>query len=272
LSRDIYRDSILAYFLKRAGLELMDLVFEHGDHAQPKGHAIIYFRSGSEILVSYIVVLPLTVDFAKYIPPVLASQVNAQGMEQFSAFAIPPIPENVHSYEFIDELSKSRSDDLIAGGEVVENDSLGCAQRVNDAVEAYTKLYHERATLTHEIPSIESNSSDLNVGEVLFSMMSEKDKLGELAKLVGKLQFAIEGNDSLLLLDVESEIHAFARHLPENYHVSRLIEVAKESVNQEPKLAQLYLERCYKLANNDYIGLQQVDTAIEELQSTRDES
>lgn len=263
---------MLADFLKQAGLKPMDLTFEHGDHAHPKGHAIIYFRAGSEILVSYIVILPLMVDFAKYIPPVLASQVNAQGMEQFSAFAIPPIPENVHSYEFIDELARSRGDDLIAGGNVIENDSLGAAQSVNDAVEAYTKLYHDRATPTPEMTHIESNSSDLNVGEVLFSMMSEKDKLGELAKLVGKLQFAIEGNDSLLLREVESEIHAFTRHLPENYHVSRLIEVAKESVNPGLKLAQLYLERCYKLADNDYVGLQEVETAIDELKSTQDES
>ncbi len=60
----------------------MDLIFDQGNQAQPRGHAILYYRSGNEILATYMVILPLKVDFAKYIPPVLASQVKAQGLEE----------------------------------------------------------------------------------------------------------------------------------------------------------------------------------------------
>ena len=250
----------------------MDLSFEQGEQTQSRGHAIIYYRTGGEILATYIVVLPLTVDFAKYIPPVLASQVKAQGMEQFSAFAIPPIPEEVPSYEFIAELARHRGDDLIYGGEVPDNDVLEAAQRVNDAVQAYAQLYQQRAELVQGTGALEPAPSDLNVGEVIFSLMSDKDKLGELAKLVGKLQFAVEGNDAHLLDETESEIRTLTRYLPENYQIPRLMEVAKQSVGRESRLAQLYLERCYKLVDGDYLGLQQIEKAIQELLGAGEEA
>ena len=111
----------------------MDLSFDQGNQTEPKGHAILYYRAGSEILATYVIVLPLTVDFAKYIPPVMASQVKAQGMEEFSAFAIPPVPEEVQGYESLENLARLRGDDLVFGGEVRDNDFLEAAQRVNDA-------------------------------------------------------------------------------------------------------------------------------------------
>ena len=59
----------------------------------------------------YVVILPLAVDFAKYIPPVLASQVKDTSLEEFSAFAIPPVPEVMQSYEFLEELARLRGDE-----------------------------------------------------------------------------------------------------------------------------------------------------------------
>ena len=49
--------------------------------------------------------------------------------------------------------------------------------------------------------------------------------------------------------------------------MAQLIEATSRSDAQGASLAQLYLERCYKLADEDYIGLQQVEKAIQELQS-----
>ena len=244
----------------------MDLSFDQGNQAQPKGHAILYYRAGSEILATYVVVLPMTVDFAKYIPPVLASQVKAQGMEEFSAFAIPPVPEEVQGYESLEELARLRGDDLVFGGDVRDNDFLEAAQRVNDAVQTYAQLYQQRAEVAQEAGALESAPSDLSVGEVIFSLMSDKDKLGELAKLVGKLQFSVEGKDTRLMGETENEIRTLARYLPENYRIHRIIETAERSPEQGSRLAQLYLERCYKLADEDYMGLQQVEQAIQKLQ------
>ena len=96
--------------------------------------------------------------------------------------------------------------------------------------------------------------------------MSDRDKLGELAKLVSKLQFSVEGKDTRLMAETENEIHTLARHLPENYRIHRIIETAGKSAEHGSRLAQLYLERCYKLADEDYMGLQQVEGDIQELQ------
>ena len=244
----------------------MDMIFEQGNQDQPKGHAILYYRSGGSVLATYVVVLPLQVDFAKYIPPVLAAQVKDTGLEEFSAFAIPPMPEEVQSYEFLEDLARRRGDDLVFGGEVRDNDFLEAAQRVNDAVQAYAQLYQQVNGVAQGGGTLESAPSDLSVDEVMFSLTSEKDKLRDLSKLVGKLQFAMEGKDSRLIRETEGEIGSLARYLPENYHVTRIIESARRSVEQGSRLTQLYLERCYKLADEDYLGLQEVEQAIRDLQ------
>ena len=57
----------------------MLLEFEIGELKKPKGHAMVYFRlenEPNEVLAAYIVVLPITLDFSKYIPPFLASQLS----------------------------------------------------------------------------------------------------------------------------------------------------------------------------------------------------
>ncbi|MFH1141382.1 MAG: hypothetical protein V1724_06950 [Chloroflexota bacterium] len=244
----------------------MDLIFDQGNQAQPRGHAILYYRSGNEILATYMVILPLKVDFAKYIPPVLASQVKAQDLEEFSAFAIPPVPEETESYQFLEELVRLRGDDLVFGGELPSNDFLEAAQRVNDAVQSYTKLCQQWTESQHATGTPAQEPSGFSVDEVLFSMMGEKDKLGDLTKLVGKLQFAVEVKDARLLEEAEKEIRTLARYLPEEYHVHRIIESAEKSTGKGPRLAQLYLERCYKLADQDPAGLHAVDQAIREME------
>ena len=244
----------------------MDLIFDQGNQAQPRGHAILYYGSGNEILATYMVILPLKVDFAKYIPPVLASQVKAQGLEEFSAFAIPPVPEATESYQFLEELARLRGDDLVFGGQLPSNDFLEAAQRVNDAVQSYTKLCQQWTESQHATGTPAQEPSGPSVDEVLFSMMGEKDKLGELAKLVGKLQFAVEVKDARLMEEAEKEISTLARYLPEEYHVHRIIESAERSTGNGPRLAQLYLERCYKLADQDSAGLQRVEQTIRELE------
>ncbi|MSQ22874.1 MAG: hypothetical protein EXR53_06195 [Dehalococcoidia bacterium] len=244
----------------------MDLIFDQGSQAQPRGHAILYYRSGNEILATYMVILPLKVDFAKYIPPVLASQVKAQGLEDFSAFAIPPVPEATDGSQFLEELARLRGDDLVFGGDLPSNDFLEAAQRVNDAVQSYTKLCQQWAESQHAPGAPAPEQSGFSVDEVLFSLMGEKDKLGDLTKLVGKLQFAVDVKDARLLEEAEKEIRILAGYLPEEYHVHRIIESAEKSTGNGPRLAQLYLERCYKLADQDSNGLQAVDQAIRDLE------
>ena len=246
----------------------MSLSFEQGSQEQPRGHAILYFRSPSEVVATYIIVLPLQVDFTKYIPPLMANQVKDAGLEQFSAFAMPPVPETAESYQTLEELARTRGDDLIYGGDIPAEDFMEAAQRVNEAVQSYAQIYRERVGVPQGegTEQLEAASADLSVGEVVYSLMSEQDKLNELTKLVGKVRFAVEGKDSHQLEETEAEMRTLARHLPESFRVPRLIEAAKHSLEQGPRLAELYLERCYKLRDEDYLGLKAIEEAIQELE------
>jgi len=239
----------------------MDINFEQGNANHPKGHAILYFRSPTDLLASYIVILPLLVDFSKYIPPFMATQVKDAGLEQFSSFAMPPLPEKVKSYEAIETLARVRGDDLIFGGSISSEDFVDTAERVNDAVQSYTNLYKGQT----EIEIIEERNTgesstkktpELTVGEVVYSLMSERDKLRELTKLIGKLRFTMEGKDKRQMAEAKLELEALGKYLSDRFNISRLIEVTESSMEQGHRLVELYLERCYKLCDEDYLELQ----------------
>ena len=72
----------------------MDLTFERGDASSPKGHALAYFESpsGDEVWATYLIVLPITVDVSKYVPPFLMNQMGGDGPTDLSSFAFPPSP------------------------------------------------------------------------------------------------------------------------------------------------------------------------------------
>ncbi|MBI4200611.1 MAG: hypothetical protein HY535_09100 [Chloroflexi bacterium] len=248
----------------------MDLAFDQGSQEEPRGHAILYFRSGADVLATYLVVLPMKVDFAKYVPPVLAAHVKDVGLEEFSAFAIPPAPEAVPGgMASLEALAQRRQDDLVSAGELPTGGFLEAAQRVHDAVLAYARVYAQRAEAPGERPSpaAEPVLSDLGVEEVLYSFMSERDKLGELAKLVGKLQFAVEGNDRHLVRETVGQMRSLARYLPDSYRIPQLVEAVERSPGLGLRLAQLYLDRCYKLSDQDYPGVRQVEEAIRQAES-----
>ena len=104
------------------------------------------------------------------------------------------------------------------------------------------------------------------VNEVLFSLMSEKDKLSELARLLGRLRFAVEGSDTPTVNEVSEEITVLARHLPENFLVANLLAVAKDSSQKGSTLAQLYLDRCFRLSDGDISTVQTLDDQIRSLE------
>ena len=104
----------------------MALTFEIGDPSFPKGHAIAYFRSGADVLATYVLVLPISMDMGKYLPPLLASQLGGMAGnligEGMGSFAAPPVPEQVESLDYLERLAHVRGDDLVSGGTVVLGD------------------------------------------------------------------------------------------------------------------------------------------------------
>ena len=105
------------------------------------------------------------------------------------------------------------------------------------------------------------------VNEVLFSLMSEGDRLAELARLLGKLRFALEGHDVGMLDEATEEINTLARHLPENFQVPSLLTAARDASHKGSRLAQLYLDRCFRLSAGDLPSVQSLEEQIRSLQA-----
>ena len=263
----------------------MDLLFERGDHSNPRGHALLYFRVDTEpdrVYVSYVVTLPIKADLAKYVPPFLASHLGALPLNELSAFAMPPVPEAVESYEEIDRLSAQRGDDLVYGGNMFSFDLPRMMETVTDAVQSYSALYGAVANAVTALPSDaaaeaaaprqpEPEPSEeeraFGVNEVLFSFMSEGDKLNELSRLLGRLRFAVEGSDSAAADEAGEEIAVLARHLPAEFRLGNLLAVAKDTSERSSQLAKLYLDRCFRLSAGNTGEAVRLEQQIQELES-----
>ena len=268
----------------------MDLVFDRGDSQHPRGHALLYFRVDTEpdkVYATYVVTLPVKSDLTKYVPPFLASHLGNMPLSDLSAFAMPPVPEAVNSFEELERLSQLREDDLVYGGSMFSFDLPRMMETATEAVQVYSSLCSEalgmistpaegaaeaigeelRETLEAAAapetePEPEPDDS-LNVNEVLFSFMSESDKLGELSRLLGRLRFAVDGADRSEADEVGAEITVLARHLPENFKVSDLLDVAKDNSERSSQLAKLYIDRCFRLSAGDAGAATELDAQIQ---------
>lgn len=272
----------------------MDITFERGDPQHPKGHALLYFRVNTEpdkVYATYVVTLPVKSDLTKYVPPFLASHLGSLPLSDFSAFAMPPVPEALDSYEELERMSRMRDDDLIFGDSMFSYDLPRMMEAVTEAVQGYSQLYADQVGGTPSIGAgapdagegavlevsgsiplggqtstdAEAEDTSYDVNEVLFGLMSERDKLGELSRLLGKLRFAVEGQDSQDAEEVAAEISTLGRHLPENFQVPSLLAVAKETSQQASKLAQLYLDRCFRLSDGDITSAAELDQEIQSI-------
>jgi len=255
----------------------MDLTFERGDPQNPRGHALLYFRVDTEpytVYATYVVTLPVKSDLTKYVPPFLASHLGSLPLSDLSAFAMPPVPEAVGSLSELERLSELRGDDLVYGGNMFSFDLPRMMETATNAVQTYSSLCSDALTLPGtpaegaaaalademgqpqetapaptpaQVPAEEPDDS-YNVNEVLFSFMSESDKLTELSKLLGRLRFAVDGSDQTAADEVAGEITVLARHLPEEFRVLDLLDVARDNSQKSSELAKLFIDRCFRLS------------------------
>ena len=262
----------------------MDLSFDIGDPQRPKGHAVLYFRVDTEpdkVYATYVVTLPIKSDLGKYVPPFLATHLGGLPLNDLSAFAMPPLPEPVDSHAELERISQMRQDDLVYAGSMFSFDLPRMMESVTEAVQAYSDLWVKRfgdseastAGVTEEAATPEPAAPDADddqsfqVNEVLFGLMSESDKLAELARLLGSMRFAAEGGDAGTVDEMSREITTLARHLPETFQVSSLLAVAKDTSQKGSRLAQLYLDRCFRLSAGDYSAVQGLDDEIRALEA-----
>ncbi len=255
-----------------------------GDSSSPKGHALIYFRDDSDtnqVCASYVVMLPVTVDISKYIPPFLAGQVEQLGSGDMSSFAFPPAPEPVPSETWLQDTAAKRGDDLLYGGTVKMDDVTSLMSVVADIASEYGSQYesaesmrsdpelHQGAARTSARAESESTP---NVNDVMYSLMSEPDLLTELTTLMGRLQYEVSGGDESGAQESEIKIRAIAKHIPENRRIDLLVAAATEDPSKSGERAQLYLERAYALYREDYTRVHVIEQQLGKFGGSEDET
>lgn len=278
----------------------MDIQFEIGDPQRPRGHAIIYFRVDTEpgvVYGTYIVTLPITADLTKYVPPFLAAHLGSGDsgpLANFSAFAMPPMPEEVTGgHDRIVRLANMRGDDLVYGGSIFSYELPRMMESVAEAVQEYADAWKEASDDPSLAPAggipaddiailpggsgaiggggdadadTDAGPDRLGVNEVLWSFMSEGDRLGEMGRLLGRLRFAQEGADAGAIADITAEMTALGRHLPDEYQIGALVDAAQAAGEAAAQLAQLYLDRCYRLSAGDTEQVRRIEEAIRNLE------
>ena len=246
----------------------MMLDFERGDSANPGGHALVYFRAyddESKIYATYLIVPPINIELAKYMPPMFASKISMTDVENVSSIPLPPIPEQVESLDLIMALAESRNDDLIYGGIVDTSDVEKMLFSISEAAQAYLELYNSRPSISVIVEEQLAEGKAAEVSDVLYTVMSDKDKLSELTRLTGSLRYAIEGSDQAMAEEVQKEMETLATFLGEKYKVMELIKAAQTPGLVASKLSALYTDRCYKLCEEDYRAVAELEKQIESL-------
>jgi hypothetical protein len=249
----------------------MQLAFERGDPKRPRGHAVVYFRATSDrnmILASYVVVPPISMDFSKFIPPMFAAQLPGILPSGPQVFPLPPIPEKVESMAWVEALAASREDDLVDCGSVDPMDIQRLLTLMTEVASEYGKLYENRGPIeagSSPAASDDSSTSDVDVDELFMSLMSDSEKVNRLAKMTGTVRYAVEGKDPALLAETVQDMERIGKHLAFRYRVAELIAAASDPKPENGKLAELLLQRCYKLAVEDYDALKSLDTEIDAL-------
>ena len=255
----------------------MQLSFERGDPKHPRGHALVYFRASadpSQVLASYVVVPPISMDFNRYIPPMFAAQFGGMLPSGPSAFPLPPFPEPVESLAWVQETATARGDDLVDGGTVDAGDVQRLLMLMTEVAGEYARLYESR-TPGEARPEPEREPAALpsvDVDELLLSVMTDGEKVERLARLTGTVRYAVEGSDGTLLDETIGEMERVGRQLGDRYRVAELVEAARDPDQRSGRLAEVLLQRCFKLAAEEYDALAALDREIEALRGGADTS
>ena len=235
----------------------------------------MFFRDGDatdEVWATYLVVAPIKMDLGKYIPAAFASQLAGQlAASTPSAYPLPPVPEKFEAgLAALERLADLRSDDLLDGGTLRMSDPLYALQPVADIGAQYAERcasYIASAPLEERSSGpVGGGASAVDVDDLLLQVMPDRDKIGRLARLAGTLRYAVEGGDLRLVDETVNEMQRVARHLADKYRPEELITAARSTQPRGAQLAELYLERCYRLVDEDYAAIAELETKIDALQ------
>ncbi len=254
----------------------MVLTYERGNPGQPMGHAFLYFgaEGSQQVLATYIVVAPIALEVAKYVPPLLASAIGTAGSAVQAAFLpIPPVPEPIELSQVLG-LAELRDDDVLAGGPARSQEPTSLLEHVVEIGTAYAQAYHDsisQGPISRQKASEpeEPVKESPQVRALLYATLSEAERVAALARELGSLRYGLEGGDPQLVQDRLDEIRAIAASLPAKYRAEELMAVATRTDPLSLRLAQLYLERSYKLSAENYEAISSIDAEIEDLNRSR---
>src|SRR5579859_2099776 len=263
----------------------MDMRFLRGNPQAPKGHAIFIARSTSDprvVFCTYCIVPPTPLSLAKYLPSFLAAQLPAEELRDannVNVMPIPPMLEEGSSFEHLQMLAERRDDDLCDLGSINPKDEGVRMQRVAEGCQEYGQLYLTY-TLTFqqvsampltEIGATDEPLDDLDPEDLLMQTMTDRERLTELGKLIGMARYALEGHDTNLLEETKRKMQRTAGRLAEKYRSYDLMSAAVDSSERGARLAELYLERGFKLLDEEYADIPRIERAIRELQDQKGE-
>jgi hypothetical protein len=246
----------------------LDLHYDLGNPRKPRGHALLYFRNPNDgsLLATYLVTLPITMDMARYLPPAFAAGLPLPGNSPAGPMPIPPVPEPVESLAALERLAQVRDDDLLFCGDVPSAPATALMSATYEAAQRYGDAYQ---SYLQTVPAAPTAKAELNEEEVLYSVMSEGERISELAMLVGKLRYAAEGKDQRLVLETVRQMRALAATLPTKYRMDELLEAATRSDAVDATLLELLVDRVFKLYREEYEALPALELRIRELQAGR---
>ena len=252
------------------------LTFRAGDSDRPRGHALVFFRdadAADQVWATYLVVAPIKMDLGKYIPAAFASQLAGQlAASGPAAYPLPPVPEKFDAgLEALERLAELRSDDLLDGGTLRMSEPMYALQPVAEIGSQYAeRCLSYFASLparpaAPEASSSSTSSGSVDVDDLLLQVMPDREKIGRLARLAGTLRYAVEGRDRGLIEETVKDMQRISRHLGDKYRPAELIAAARSTDARGAQLAELYLERCYRLVDEDYAVMADLDSKIEQL-------
>ncbi len=260
----------------------MTLHFLRGNPQAPKGHAIFIARSSGDprtVYCTYCVVPPIPMSLAKYLPPLFAAQLPPEELRDAAnvpGMPIPPMLEDGFSLDHLEMLAERRDDDLCDLGTISTRDEGSRMQIAAISSGEYGQLYADymssvsqlnpSATTSQEALQAATPLDDLDAEELLLQTMPDRQKLAELGKLAGTARYAIGGRDKSLLRETQQQMQRIVKNLAEKYRGQELITAALDAQERGARLAELYLSRAYKLLDEEYADIPDIERAIRDLQ------
>ncbi len=255
----------------------MGIHFLRGNGQTPRGHALFFARSSNDsqvIYSTYCLIPPIPMSLAKYFPPILAAQFPIEELQnagRISGMPIPPMLEEGMSLQELEELAERRDDDLCDLGSI-SSEEVERMQAASANCQEYAQLYATYMAQSHPTqkkapPSGPLHVDELDTEELLLETMPERQKFAELGKLIGTARYALDGHDTALLQETKRRMELVIRRLPEKYRGTDLVTAATSNKPNSGRLAELYLSRAYKLVDEEYADIPDIDRAIQELRT-----